>query len=184
MGVMWSGPIGPMSRERTKDFIKPRPAGGLPRFAVCEKPDTQDHKFQYTRPLPPMIGVLNFQDHSFDWKNRVVYLGLGFADPQHQGKGYGTELLRWALEYSFCELGIHKVALEAYSFNQNAANMYKKVYVRTVAVVVMAYTDGCQSKSGFTQEGRLRKTVLRGGEWHDTLIFGVSLRPSQTHSHC
>ena len=54
-------------------------------------------------------------------------IGLGFPDKQHRGKGYGQELLEWALHYAFMELGLHRVQLGAYSFNEPALKLYRKM---------------------------------------------------------
>ncbi|KAF2769251.1 acyl-CoA N-acyltransferase, partial [Teratosphaeria nubilosa] len=70
-----------------------------------------------------------------------------------RSKGLGTEVLRWEMEYAFMEMGLHRVQLKCYSFNLGALACYRKV--------------------GFIEEGRMRKTYFKTGEWHDTFVMAI-----------
>jgi RimJ/RimL family protein N-acetyltransferase len=86
-------------------------------------------------------------------RNADVNIVVG---PPHQGRGYGTDAMRVLVRYGFLELGLHRIELKVFAFNERA---------------VAAYT-----KAGFVLEGRRRQRVFHGGAFHDDLIMAV-LRP-------
>ena len=49
-----------------------------------------------------LIGIVSLA--GIEWPNRVAYLGIGIGDPEHWGKGYGTEATQLMIEYGFSEL--------------------------------------------------------------------------------
>ncbi|PSL08339.1 RimJ/RimL family protein N-acetyltransferase [Haloactinopolyspora alba] len=73
-----------------------------------------------------------------------------------QGRGFGPEATRLLLRYAFDRIGLHRVRLEVFDFNQRAVRAYEKC--------------------GFVLEGRERDALQWDGERHDTLIMGI-LRP-------
>ncbi|KAF2668088.1 acyl-CoA N-acyltransferase [Microthyrium microscopicum] len=79
-------------------------------------------------------------------------LGVAIAKPW-QGKGYGQESGRWALDWAFRWCAMHIVTFDCYSFNTVALNMYRKV--------------------GFHEEGRLRHRIWWNGAYHDTISFSI-----------
>lgn len=125
-------PAVPPSRQEVKDWLTPGSTGSLPKFAICLKPSDGWPKNaganeNFFKSAPAAIGFLNFQDGKFDYKNRIAYLGISIVDAENTGKGYGREAVEWALEYAFMELGLHRVALDVYSFNENAVKLYRKM---------------------------------------------------------
>lgn len=134
MAYLSHRPFVPPSRDEIKEWFTPRPTGSLPKLAVCEKPtmNTWPHDLErldnYFKSAPTAIGFIDFQQKDFNFKNRVVWIGLGIVDPKLRGKGYGREMLEWALEYAFIELSIHRVSLEVYSFNEIAIKLYLTMY--------------------------------------------------------
>jgi RimJ/RimL family protein N-acetyltransferase len=70
-----------------------------------------------------------------------------------QGKGYGTEAMKWALEWGFMVGGLHRVSIGCFSFNKGAARLYERL--------------------GFVVEGRNRETVWKNGGWHDSIEMGM-----------
>ncbi|KAK5123957.1 hypothetical protein LTR85_002154 [Meristemomyces frigidus] len=160
MALMGRGPLVPTSRDQAKQFFLPRPTGqDLPLFAICEKQPDRSYPLElgadedYIKACGPAIGILNFQPVKFDYKNRIATLGLVIQDKQHRGKGYGKEVLLWGLEYAFMELGLHRMQLEVYSFNEPAIQLYRK--------------------AGFVEEGRMRKVYFKGGEWYDVICMAI-----------
>jgi RimJ/RimL family protein N-acetyltransferase len=73
--------------------------------------------------------------------------------PPHQSRGYGTDAVRTVVRYGFLELGLNRIELGVYAFNERA---------------VAAYT-----KAGFVVEGRRRDQVWYGGRFHDDLVMGL-----------
>jgi RimJ/RimL family protein N-acetyltransferase len=57
------------------------------------------------------------------------------------------------LAHLFEEVGVHRVDLEVYAFNPRAQRSYEKC--------------------GFVVEGRLRESLLWGGERVDTIVMGL-----------
>ena len=91
--------------------------------------------------------------HSIDGDNRSGEFGILIGEDAMRGKGYGTEAGRLILAYAFDELGLHRVMLRAFSFNDRALHVYAKL--------------------GFREEGRLRDAYHRHGAFHDTILMSV-----------
>jgi len=85
-------------------------------------------------------------------QHRNAELGLEIRT-QYQGKGYGTEAIRWALNWAFQTAGLHRVAVTCFAWNEGAEKLYKKL--------------------GFVREGRKREAFWFDGEWRDLLEFGM-----------
>ncbi|KAI1207621.1 putative GNAT family acetyltransferase [Annulohypoxylon truncatum] len=71
----------------------------------------------------------------------------------HRGKGYGGEAIMWALWYGFAMAGLHRIQIGAFSFNDGAVRLYKKL--------------------GFTEEGRQRDYMWFNGGWQDYVLFSM-----------
>ncbi|GAA2760160.1 GNAT family N-acetyltransferase [Actinopolymorpha rutila] len=85
-------------------------------------------------------------------KDRCATLGI-FLGPDHHGQGFGTDAVRVLVRYGFAQLGLHRIQLEVFAFNQPAIASYRKV--------------------GFVEEGRRRSAVYRNGAWHDEVLMGM-----------
>jgi RimJ/RimL family protein N-acetyltransferase len=72
---------------------------------------------------------------------------------EEQGKGYGTEAINWALDWSFKIAGLHRVGIECFSFNDGARRLYERM--------------------GFVLEGRKREAVFFDGAWHDIIELSM-----------
>lgn len=70
-----------------------------------------------------------------------------------RGRGVGTEATRLLLRYAFEQLGMHRVELQVYAFNDRARHVYEKV--------------------GFVVEGVRREAHWRDGEWLDEVVMSV-----------
>jgi RimJ/RimL family protein N-acetyltransferase len=57
------------------------------------------------------------------------------------------------LEHAFVRLGLHRVGLSVFAFNERAIRAYRKV--------------------GFREEGRLREAIWRDGRYWDELQMGI-----------
>ncbi|CAJ2508991.1 Uu.00g140170.m01.CDS01 [Anthostomella pinea] len=79
-------------------------------------------------------------------------IGIDIAR-RYRGRGYGGEAIRWALWYGFQMAGLHRVRIEAFSFNTGAVRLYERL--------------------GFQLEGRQRENVWFNGGWHDWLTYGM-----------
>ncbi|KAK4114420.1 acyl-CoA N-acyltransferase [Canariomyces notabilis] len=79
-------------------------------------------------------------------------LGIIIA-PEHQGSGYGSEAIRWSLEWAFGIAGMHAVRLTAFSFNTRAVRLYERL--------------------GFVREGVRRESIYFDHQWHDHIMFSM-----------
>ncbi|CAL9274107.1 Putative ribosomal N-acetyltransferase YdaF [Streptomyces sp. SudanB5_2050] len=78
-----------------------------------------------------------------------------------RGRGIGTEATRLIVGYAFEELGLHRVQLDAYAFNDRALRVYEKV--------------------GFVREGVRREVERRDGVWVDEVLMAVLDREWAAH---
>jgi RimJ/RimL family protein N-acetyltransferase len=81
---------------------------------------------------------------------RLEALALGGA---FRGRGLADEAARLLQRYLFFELGLHRLELEIYGFNERAIRHAER--------------------AGFVREGVKRKAYWRHGEWADGVVFGL-----------
>jgi len=91
--------------------------------------------------------------HRIDWKDRCAELGIFIGESQFRDQGYGTDAVRTLLRLAFEEMGLHRISLRVFDFNQRAIR--------------------CYEKCGFHHEGRLREGHFTGGSYHDVLLLGI-----------
>ena len=91
--------------------------------------------------------------HGIDHVNRSAEFGILIGERDAWGQGFGVEAGRTIIDYGFKELGLHRVCLRVFSFNERARRVYAKL--------------------GFTQEGTLRESYFRDGQFHDTLVMSI-----------
>ncbi|KFY30709.1 hypothetical protein V494_08069 [Pseudogymnoascus sp. VKM F-4513 (FW-928)] len=103
-------------------------------------------------PLKPRpIGFINLQ-----WTTHPHHKSCSMAlriIPEEQGKGFGSEGLKWALEWGFQVAGLHRVSIGCFSFNEGARRLYERL--------------------GFVVEGRTREVAWKNGGWHDCIEMGM-----------
>lgn len=87
------------------------------------------------------------------WAHRDAWLGIGLGDREYWGKGYGTDAVRVVLRYAFTELGLERVSLDVFAYNERAARAYLK--------------------AGFREEGRQRERLRRDGRRWDMIYMGI-----------
>ncbi len=98
-----------------------------------------------------LIGVTTFSSLDPDNGSALFHITIGEADVW--GHGYGTEAVELMLRHAFERLGLHRVGLSVFAFNERAVRSYLK--------------------AGFREEGRLRDAVWRDGEWWDEIQMGI-----------
>lgn len=87
-------------------------------------------------------------------RNRSCMLTIFIGERSYWGKGYGTDALRLALRHAFGPLGLHRVELHVFEFNQRAVRSYEKV--------------------GFVHEGVRREALMRKGQYYDIYVMGIT----------
>lgn len=78
-----------------------------------------------------------------------IYLG----EKEYWGRGYATDAMRTICIYGFEKMRLHKITLTVVTENHAAQHIYQKV--------------------GFVNEGRLRQTFRRDGQWYDMFTMGL-----------
>ena len=93
-----------------------------------------------------VIGLMNVGE-----ANASADLSIIVGSVDDRDRGVGTEAIRLLLGYAFEELGLNRVGLSVFAFNEPAISAYEKI--------------------GFSHEGRLREAIGRDGAYHDAILM-------------
>lgn len=105
------------------------------------------------------IGVISLMNISE--ANASADLSVIIGPEEDRSRGYGREAISLLLDYGFERLGLHRVGLSVFEFNEAAISTYERI--------------------GFRKEGRLRQAVDRDGLLHDALLMSL-LKPEWERS--
>jgi RimJ/RimL family protein N-acetyltransferase len=119
---------------------------------ATRKPDNDEYRFQIESLAGELVGTLN--THSCNPRNGTFYYGIAILPP-HQRKGYASDAIKLLLRYYFHERRYQKVNATVYSFNEPSMRLHQRL--------------------GFQQEGCLRNMIYTDGQFHDELIFGLTV---------
>ncbi|CAL1712835.1 unnamed protein product [Somion occarium] len=108
------------------------------------------HSIIEVKATDEFVGFLTIRDENP--KNRDGDLAITLTKSQW-GKGYGSEILKFVVDYAFRGLALHRLSLGVFDNNNRATSLYKKV--------------------GFVEEGRIRKANWVDGEWRDVILMGI-----------
>ena len=97
------------------------------------------------------VGVISLMNISDANESAELSVIVGHPDDRHQG--YGTEAIELLLGYAFEELGLNRVGLSAFDFNDEAIAAYEKL--------------------GFAVEGRYRQAIKRNSRFHDAILMSI-----------
>ena len=137
----------------------------LTRYSVRPMPQEEIDRFFATRLLSAgsvaygihegwsdrLIGLTTFS--SLDSDNGSVLFHITIGERDAWGQGYGTEAARLMLWLAFERMGLHRVGLSVFAFNDRAIRSYRK--------------------AGFVEEGRLRGAIARDDGWWDEVQMGI-----------
>lgn len=98
-----------------------------------------------------LIGSCAFSQVDGENGSAMYHITIGEKDTW--GHGLGTEATQLMLDHAFGTLGLHRIALTVFEFNERAI----RAYVRC----------------GFVVEGRARESIWRDGRWWDELAMSV-----------
>jgi RimJ/RimL family protein N-acetyltransferase len=98
-----------------------------------------------------LIGSCAFSQLDGDNGSALFHITIGEHDAW--GQGYGSEATRLMVDHAFGSLGLHRVALSVFAFNERAVRAYLRV--------------------GFQIEGRSREAIWRDGRWWDEIHMSV-----------
>lgn len=131
---------GPMQPDEIERFFQVRALGpGSLAMAI------------HVRETGRLVGSCAFSQMDGDNGSVLFHITIGERDAW--GHGYGTEATRLMVEHAFQSLGLHRVALSVFAFNERAIRSYRKV--------------------GFVLEGRSREAIWRDGRWWDELHMSL-----------
>jgi RimJ/RimL family protein N-acetyltransferase len=98
-----------------------------------------------------LIGTCAFSQLDGDNGSALFHITIGEKDAW--GKGAGTEATWLMLRHAFETLGLHRIGLYVFEFNERAIRAYQRC--------------------GFVIEGRSRESIWRDGRWWDELAMSV-----------
>jgi RimJ/RimL family protein N-acetyltransferase len=105
----------------------------------------------HERETDRLIGSCAFSQVDGENGSAMYHITIGEKDTW--GRGYGTEATRLMLDHAFGTLGLHRIALTVFEFNERAIRAYRNC--------------------GFVIEGRARESIWRDGRWWDELAMSV-----------
>lgn len=100
------------------------------------------------------VGVVSLMN--INEGNASADLSVVLGPVEARGQGYGSEAIALILDYGFERLGLYRIGLSVFEFNEAAISTYERL--------------------GFRKEGRLRQAVERNGVLYDALLMSL-LRP-------
>lgn len=99
------------------------------------------------------IGVVNLTSlEEGETHHRYSEIGINLV-PSQQGKGYGSEAIKWTLHWAFESAGLHRVSCRAFEYNTGARRLYERL--------------------GFVHEGTARETWWHEGRWWADVEYGI-----------
>jgi RimJ/RimL family protein N-acetyltransferase len=151
--------------EAVRRWYRDAELARLTRYSLRPMSDEDIDRFFHTRLMSPehvgyaisvresgrLIGSTTFSNLDPDNSSTLYHISIG--EPDVWGLGYGTEATELMLWLAFARIGLHRVALSVFAFNERAVRSYEK--------------------AGFIVEGRHREAILRDGERHDELTMGI-----------
>jgi RimJ/RimL family protein N-acetyltransferase len=127
------------------------PSGVERLFEEREHSSTDDSFAIHLRDEDQPIGVISLM--SISEANASAELSVIVGHPEDRHRGYGAEAIATILRYGFEELGLNRVGLSVFEFNEGAISTYEKL--------------------GFREEGRLRKAIKRDEAFHDAILMSI-----------
>lgn len=110
-----------------------------------------DVLFGVEEPGGTLIGLVRL--HGAEPEIGIAELDIYLGEKDFWGKGYATDAVRTVCRYGFEKMRLRKITLTVVVENHAADHLYRKV--------------------GFVEEGRLRQTFRRDGEWIDKFMMGL-----------
>jgi RimJ/RimL family protein N-acetyltransferase len=97
------------------------------------------------------VGVISLMNLSE--ANESAELSVIVGHPEDRNHGYGAEAIERIVRYAFDDLGLNRVGLSVFEFNEPAISTYERL--------------------GFEREGRFRRAVKRADGFHDAVLMSV-----------
>jgi RimJ/RimL family protein N-acetyltransferase len=131
---------GPMRPDEIDRFFQLRALGAESLTMAIHERDTDR-----------LVGSCAFSQ--VDGENGSAMYHITIGEKDMWGRGLGTEATQLMLDHAFGTLGLHRIALTVFEFNERAIRAYQRC--------------------GFIVEGRARESIWRDGRWWDELAMSV-----------
>jgi RimJ/RimL family protein N-acetyltransferase len=131
---------GPMRRDEIERFFAARALG----------PDSLSMAI-HVRSDDRLIGTCALSQLDSDNGSALFHITIGEKDAW--GRGHGTDATRLMVDHAFTGLGLHRIALTVFAFNDRAIRSYRSV--------------------GFVVEGRAREAIWREDRWWDEISMSI-----------
>jgi RimJ/RimL family protein N-acetyltransferase len=105
----------------------------------------------HVRATDLLVGTCALSQLDADNGSALFHITIG--EKEAWGHGFGTEATRLMIDHAFGGLGLHRVGLTVFSFNERAIRSYRSV--------------------GFVVEGRAREAIWREGRWWDEIAMSI-----------
>ncbi|TMJ08797.1 MAG: GNAT family N-acetyltransferase [Bacillati bacterium ANGP1] len=91
--------------------------------------------------------------HRINWKLRLGGTGTVIGEKSAWRKGFGSDAMQVRTKFAFETLGLHRLESEARADNIGSQRALEK--------------------AGYRREGMARKKMFWGGQWYDTVLYGM-----------
>ena len=105
----------------------------------------------HVRGTDRLIGTCAFSQ--LDGENGSALYHITIGEPDTWGQGYGTEATQLMVDHAFESLGLLRISLNVFEFNERAIRAYRRC--------------------GFQIEGRSRESIWRDGRWWDEIAMSI-----------
>lgn len=147
------GQVAPTSLAMERRFFeKESRDDGTIRFVVTSRGDAVDGDAHAGGIDDGVVRVGMVELNGIEWDRARAEVAFWIA-PAHQDAGYGRDALSTLVDYAFDQLGLHKLAAEAFATNEASMRLLESI--------------------GFEREGRLREEEYVDGEWVDVVRYGL-----------
>jgi RimJ/RimL family protein N-acetyltransferase len=142
----------PESAETQEEFINFVKNGFLHVVICLAPPGTTAPSTSSVKPIPIGTMGLNRDTNLKRIQHRNASIGLRIL-ADYRGQGYGTEAIKWVVDYGFRRAGLHKIKIDYFGHNEKAGKLYQRL--------------------GFVEEGRLRDELWHDGKWWEMVEMGM-----------
>lgn len=165
VNVALSGPmlLKPPLKKKPEDwFEKWKKNDFLMDVIICLRPDVKVNERHFSSGAesqkdvdqPKPIGMINVTTKVYGTNpgSRACSLGIAIAAP-YQNSGYGTEAVRWTVDWAFRRANMHSVHLGSIEYNKRAHR--------------------CYQKAGFKLDGKHRQCYWNDRRFWDLYLFSI-----------
>ncbi|OAA73357.1 Acyl-CoA N-acyltransferase [Cordyceps fumosorosea ARSEF 2679] len=150
--VSWTRACSQIQRPMTRAFHEGilRHHNSQLLFVIVNRTSKEEEEEEEEEKLEPVGKLILDASDPASTQHGNTELGIGIHR-SFQGRGYGGEALRWALDWAFGYANMHRVGLTVYEWNEDARRLYEKV--------------------GFREEGRKREALyLKNRRWDEIFM--------------